>query len=80
FYPGGSIRSVEWRREVRAPVLARAGNRCEGTPQHPSCRAENGKPHPDTGSIVVLTVAHMDQDVVDHSDKNLRALCQRCHN
>ena len=79
-YPGGSIRSVAWLRGCRAPVLERAGGRCEGTPQRPRCRAENGKPHPETGSIVVLTVAHMDQGVVDHSPANLRALCQLCHN
>jgi hypothetical protein len=33
--------------------------RCEGSPRYPECRAENGKPHPVTGSIVVLTVAHL---------------------
>lgn len=79
-YPGGSIRSVIWIREYREPVLRRAGNRCEGTPQRPSCRAENGAPHPDTGSIVVLTVAHMDQDPGNNDPSNLAALCQLCHN
>lgn len=79
-YPGGSIRSKAWREGVRPPILARAGNRCEGTPQRPSCRAENGQPHPETGSHVVLTIAHMDQDLVDHGEENLRALCQLCHN
>lgn len=79
-YPGGSIRSVTWIREFRAPVLERAGNRCEGTPQRPTCRAENGKPHPDTLAIVVLTIAHMDQDVGNNAWENLRALCQLCHN
>ncbi len=79
-YPGGSIRSNAWRLGVRAPILERAGNRCEGTPQRPSCRAENGKPHPDTGSIVVLTIAHMDQDAANSDPANLKALCQLCHN
>jgi len=50
-YPGGSIRSKEWR-EFRASIIGRAGNRCEGTPQFPECRAENGQPHPETGSRV----------------------------
>ena len=78
-YPGGSIRSREWLA-IRSGILRRAGNCCEGTPQHPECRAENGEPHPRTGSKVVLTIAHMDQDV-DHNDEgNLRALCQLCHN
>ncbi|MFG5119408.1 HNH endonuclease [Methylorubrum sp. POS3] len=79
-YPGGSIRSVEWLRDYRAPILERAGHRCEGTAQRPHCRAENGKPHPETGSTVVLTIAHMDQDPGNNDWANLRALCQRCHN
>lgn len=28
---------------------------------------------------VVLTTAHLDNDLVDHGDANLAALCQRCH-
>ena len=52
----------------------RAKWRCEW------CGAENGKPHPITGSEVVLRVAHL-----DHLEDNclmgkLVALCQRCHN
>lgn len=78
-YPGGSIRSPEWLA-IRKRILERAGNACEGTPTFPGCRAENGKSHPVTGSKVVLTTAHMDQDVGNNDDVNLRALCQRCHN
>lgn len=54
------------------------------------CGAANGKPHPTTGSIVVLTVAHLGtphadgtpgdkHDKMDVRDENLAALCQRCH-
>lgn len=79
YYPGGSIHSKEWKA-FRAFLLFRAGNRCEGTPQRPQCRAANGKPHPETKSVVVLTIAHMDHDET-HADPNrCRALCQRCHN
>ena len=78
-YPGGSIRSPEWLA-FRASLLGRAANRCEGTPQHPECRAANGEPHPDTGSKVVLTIAHMDHDETHADPKRCRALCQRCHN
>lgn len=29
---------------------------------------------------IVLTIAHLDQDLTNNDDKNLKALCQRCHN
>lgn len=77
-YPGGSIRSAEWKA-IRGRILERACDACEGTPQHPECRASNKAPHPETGSPVVLTIAHMDQDPGNNADDNLRALCQRCH-
>lgn len=56
-----------------------AGNSCVGSPAYPDCRAENGKPHPVTGSIVVLTVAHLNHTPEDCRDENLRCWCQRCH-
>ena len=36
-------------------------------------------PHPETGSRVILTVAHLDHDTTNNARENLRALCQRCH-
>lgn len=52
----------------------RAKGRCEW------CGAENGQPHPVTGSRVVLTTAHVyDQAPEAASLLNLAALCQRCH-
>lgn len=62
----------------------RAGWQCEW------CGARHGQPHPDTGSIVILTVAHLGtpypdgtpgdkHDKLDVRDENLAALCQRCH-
>ena len=79
-YPGGSIRSPEWLA-IRCAILNRARHRCEGTPGHyPNCRAANGERHPATGSKVVLTIAHLDQDPANNAPDNLRALCQRCHN
>lgn len=66
--------------KIRAAILERAGNCCEGSPDYPDCRAENHKPHPVTGYRVVLTIAHLDH-VPEHNDpSNLRAWCQRCHN
>lgn len=43
------------------------------------CDAENGKPHPRTGSKVVLTVHHLNHLPEDSRRANLVALCQRCH-
>lgn len=44
------------------------------------CLAGNDHRHPITGSKVVLTVAHLDQDATNNREWNLMALCQRCHN
>lgn len=68
-----------WKTEIRPRILQRADNRCEGSPDFPDCRAENGQPHPDTGSKVVLTIAHLDHTPENCGDDNLRAWCQRCH-
>lgn len=64
---------------IREGIVRRAENRCEGSPAYPDCRAENGKPHPETGSRVILTVAHLDHDTSNNAPSNLRAWCQRCH-
>jgi hypothetical protein len=29
--------------------------------------------------VIVLTIAHLDQDITNNDDNNLAALCQRCH-
>jgi len=62
----------DWE-EIRQAILARAENKCE------LCGAENHKPHWKTGSIVVLTIHHIDRDKTNNSEINLIALCQRCH-
>lgn len=64
---------------IRAEILARAKDRCEGSPAYPDCRAMNGDEHPVTGSKVVLTVAHLDHQPENNDPANLRAWCQRCH-
>jgi len=69
--------------EISLEVRDRASWRCEGSPDYPDCRARQGLPPPVTGSIVVLTVAHLDHDPTNNGEPgdrpNLRALCQRCH-
>lgn len=69
---------VDWPAISRARRAA-AGQRCEGSPAYPTCCAENGCPHPVTGSKVVLTVAHLDHTPENCAAENLRAWCQRCH-
>ena len=68
-----------WEEISHRIRFERAKGRCEGSPAHPNCRAEHGKPHPVTGSIVVLTTAHLDHDPTNNNPANLRAWCQRCH-
>lgn len=62
----------------------RAGDRCEcqgecGHDHGGRCPEINGQPHSVTSSIVVLTVAHLDDTPENCADENLRAMCQRCH-
>lgn len=68
----------KWTLIVRL-IRKRSGNKCEGSPKYPDCRAVNGEPHPVTGSKVVLTTAHMDHIKENNRFWNLRHLCQRCH-
>lgn len=69
----------DWKA-ISLRVRERAGNKCEGSPAFPTCRAINGEPHPVTLSTVVLTVAHLDHMPENCDDANLKAWCQRCHN
>lgn len=74
----------DWNEISEYIRFERAGNKCE------TCGAENYKPHPETGSKVVLTVAHINHDKDDNrfnpdeydpndEENNLVAECQRCH-
>ncbi len=73
----------DWKA-ISLEVREAAGWCCEGSPAWPDCRAANAEPHPATGSIVVLTVAHLNHQPEDNGEPgnrpNLRAWCQRCHN
>lgn len=65
----------DWKLRSRFVRFYRAKNHCEW------CGAENYKPHPITGSKVILTTAHIYDDRPEASSLlNLAALCQRCHN
>jgi hypothetical protein len=69
---------MNWR-EIVALVRLRSKDYCEGSPIYPDCRAANGKPHPVTGSTVVLTTAHLDHTPENIDLASLRHWCQRCH-
>ena len=72
-------------KEVSTRLRKLAHNRCE------CCAAEHGRPHPITGSIVILTVHHIGvdrthpyapgdpHDKLDCRDENLIVLCQKDH-
>lgn len=73
----------DWK-VISLEVRERAGWACEGSPGfYPDCRATNAEPHPVTGSLVVLTVAHLDHTPENNGEPgarpNLMAMCQRCH-
>lgn len=69
-----SLYPSDWEK-ISLRIRERDGWRCK------FCGAANGEPHPITGSIVVLTVAHHpDPDPMNCTDSNLQALCQSCHN
>jgi len=61
-------------KEIVSQRKAEVGNKCE------ICDAENGRPHPKTGSKVVLTLAHTGHDPTKNEPWDLLLLCQRCHN
>lgn len=65
--------------EISRRIRERSGGQCEREINGIRCEAINGKSHPITGSIVVLTVAHLDHQPENCADDNLKAMCQRCH-
>ena len=80
-----------WRKISERIRHERAKGRCEcvgecgldhanGGLESTRCPEWNGMEHTDTGSIVVLTVAHLDHQPENCADDNLKAMCQRCHN
>ena len=67
-----ALYSEDWD-EISAETKKLSGNKCQ------FCGAVNDEPNLSTGSIVVLTTAHLDHNPMNNSPENLRALCQRCH-
>lgn len=74
---------ISLRIRNRANWVCECNGECGG--HKGPCPAHDGVPHPLTGSIVILTVAHLGtgtgdkHDKMDVRDENLKAMCQRCH-
>jgi 5-methylcytosine-specific restriction endonuclease McrA len=64
---------ANWKSEIRPRILARANDKCE------ECGVSNGSALLKGTHKVVLTLHHKDGQLIDHSDSNLIALCQKCH-
>ncbi len=64
-----------WKTKIRPRILERAENCCE------VCGEQNYTEHSETGSKVILTIAHLDRDPENWNvtDDRLMAMCQRCH-
>lgn len=78
-----SLYPPNWN-EISLERRTRAGWKCEW------CGAKYRQPHPRTGKIVILSVAHLGtahadgtpgnkHDKMDVRDENLACLCARCH-
>ena len=65
---GSGSSQLDLRPEMVAPNAVRI-----------RCTAVNGRNHPCTGSIVVLTVGHLEHAPEDCRDEVLKHWCQRCH-
>jgi hypothetical protein len=71
---------ADWGDVIRPAIIARAQDRCVGSPAYPGCRVLNLTTHPDTGSKVILTTAHLCRCAPKSGElSHLRLLCQRCH-
>jgi hypothetical protein len=75
----------DWPQISNRIRFERAGGRCEcegecgrGT-HHGRCTNVHGGRAYGTGSIVVLTTAHLNHDPSQCDDANLKAMCQGCH-
>lgn len=61
-------------KQIRQSILERAKHLCE------VCGVANYDAHPVTGSMVILTIAHLDHTPEHCEPENLKAMCQKCHN
>jgi 5-methylcytosine-specific restriction endonuclease McrA len=77
-YPENWATISDWVRFSRALGRCECEGEC-GTAHPARCEAVNRQRSPYTGSLVVLTVAHLDHAPENCDRANLKAMCQRCH-
>lgn len=71
---------IHWELISRRIIKGRAQDQCEWIENGSRCLAINGQPHPVTGSKVVLTCAHLeDENPMNCQYNNLAAMCQKHH-
>src|SRR5271166_2831487 len=73
----------DWKK-ISRKIVDRSGGRCEcrgecDLHQGRRCGERNREPAVWAKGKVVLTVAHLNHDKSDCRDKNLKAMCNRCH-
>lgn len=82
-YPENWPQITAWIKDVRAGGRCECDGRCGRPYDHldrdERCRNMHGAPAYDTGSIVVLTTAHLDHTPENCDKANLMAMCQGCH-
>ena len=59
---------------LKSEAIKAAGNRCQGSPEYPDCRAKDGQAHPYTDKVVKLVAFRM----IPGDDSSLIVNCQRC--
>ncbi len=82
-----SLYPQNWLSEIRPAILRRAGldadagiqARCEICDVENHTHRYNYQAKYGRSTLIVLTIAHMDQDIQNNDPLNLMALCQRCH-
>lgn len=67
-------------RELGKKIREEAGNHCEWCGRADRVWYWIGEGESGRNVLVVLTVAHLDQDPTNNARENLKLLCQRCHN
>lgn len=74
-----SLYPENWKEISDEIRFVRAAGRCEWIEGGKRCEARHLKPHPITGSKVILTTAHLNHVPMDVERTNLMAMCQLHH-